>query len=62
MKTLMLATNVNNHLMLIKLENKVIDIEKIIIVSSIKTNDELPNRLKVIRDSKAYKLFPSKIS
>ena len=42
--------------------SKVIEVEKVVIVSSIKTHHELPNRLKVIRDTKAYKLFPAKIA
>lgn len=42
--------------------SKIIDVEKIIIVSSIKTHKELPTRLKVLRDTKAYKLFPTRIA
>lgn len=41
---------------------KIIKIQKIILVSSIKSHHELPNRLKVIRDTRAYKLFPAKIA
>lgn len=41
---------------------KIINVQKIILVSSIKSHHELPNRLKVIRDTKAYKLFPAKIA
>jgi surfactin synthase thioesterase subunit len=41
---------------------KIIDVQEIIIISSIKSHHELPNRLKVIRDTRAYKLFPSKIA
>jgi surfactin synthase thioesterase subunit len=41
---------------------KIMDTEKVIIVSSIKTHHELPNRLKMIRDTGAYKLFPVKIT
>lgn len=35
--------------------------EKVVIISSIKSNKELPNRLKFAQKTKAYKLFPSKI-
>lgn len=41
---------------------KIINVQKVILVSSIKSHHELPNRLKVIRDTKAYKLFPAKIA
>lgn len=34
--------------------------QKIIIISSVKSRDELPNRLKFIQKTKAYKLFPAK--
>lgn len=34
--------------------------KKIVIISSVKCRDELPNRLKVIQKTKAYKLFPAK--
>ncbi|MFD0762607.1 alpha/beta hydrolase [Lutibacter aestuarii] len=34
--------------------------KKIIIISSIKSSDELPKRLKLIQKTKAYKLFPAK--
>jgi len=40
---------------------KLIDVEKIIIVSSIKSHHEFPNRLKLIQATKAYKLFPTKV-
>jgi pimeloyl-ACP methyl ester carboxylesterase len=42
--------------------SKIIELEKLIIISSIKTHHELPNRLKVIRDTRAYKLFPAKMA
>lgn len=41
--------------------SKVIDCRKTIIISSIKTNKELPKRLKLAQLTRAYKLFPSKI-
>ena len=41
---------------------KVIDTKKIILVSSIKSRHELPNRLRVIRNTKAYKLFPTHVA
>jgi len=34
--------------------------QKIILISSIKSSDELPNRLKIIEKTQLYKLFPSK--
>ncbi|MEQ6122829.1 alpha/beta hydrolase [Pseudotenacibaculum sp. MALMAid0570] len=48
--------------MIVQEISKVISTEKVIIISSIKTHDELPKRLKVIRDTRAYKLFPAKIA
>ncbi len=48
--------------MIVQEMSKLIETEKVIIVSSIKTHHELPNRLKVIRDTGAYKLFPAKIA
>lgn len=41
---------------------KLIEIEKLVIVSSLKSHHELPKRLRLIRDSKVYKLFPSRIA
>lgn len=41
---------------------KIIEVEKLVIISSLKSHHELPKRLRLIRDSKAYKLFPSKIA
>lgn len=41
---------------------KIMNAQEIIIISSIKSHHELPNRLKVIRDTRAYKLFPAKIA
>ncbi len=40
---------------------KLIDIKEIIIISSIKSSHEFPNRLKLIQATKTYKLFPTKI-
>jgi pimeloyl-ACP methyl ester carboxylesterase len=39
---------------------RLMDVRKIIIVSSVKNEDELPKRLKYLRKSRIYKLFPSK--
>lgn len=41
--------------------SKVINTQKVIIISSIKNRDELPNRLKLAQKTKAYKLFPTKV-
>jgi pimeloyl-ACP methyl ester carboxylesterase len=34
--------------------------KKVIIISSVKSKNELPNRLKAVQKTKAYKLFPTK--
>ena len=36
-----------------------INVKKLIIISSVKTNLEFPKRLKMVKVTKAYKLFPS---
>lgn len=41
--------------------SKLIAAKKVIIISSIKSHHELPTALRIIRDTKAYKLFPSKM-
>ncbi|WP_435263580.1 alpha/beta hydrolase [Tenacibaculum sp. nBUS_03] len=41
--------------------SKHIQHKKVIIISSIKSNEELPKRLKIAQVTKAYKLFPTKI-
>lgn len=41
--------------------SKFIDVRKVIIISSVKSNKELPKRYKVASKSKLYKLFPTKI-
>lgn len=41
--------------------SKIIDCKKVILVSSIKSNSELPTRLVLAQKTKAYKLFPTKI-
>tara|TARA_B110001454_G_scaffold105801_1_gene99596 strand:- start:1287 stop:1946 length:660 start_codon:yes stop_codon:yes gene_type:complete len=41
--------------------SKFINTRKIILVSSIKTNHELPRRFKLAKFTKAYKLFPTNI-
>ncbi|MCH2033452.1 MAG: alpha/beta hydrolase [Tenacibaculum sp.] len=41
--------------------SKIISCQKTIIISSIKSNKELPTRLKFAQKTKAYKLFPTKI-
>ena len=40
--------------------SKLITTQKIIIISSVKTKNEIPKRLKLARITKAYKLFPTK--
>ncbi len=40
--------------------SKYLNINKIILISSVKCRDEMPKRLKVIQKTKAYKLFPVK--
>ncbi len=40
--------------------SKIIHPKKIILISSVKNNKELPKRLRLIKTSKAYKLFPAK--
>ena len=40
--------------------SELIDTEKVIIISSIKNQAEMPKRLKFIKASRAYKFFPSK--
>jgi len=39
---------------------RLIAVHKLIIISSIKSQDELPNRLKYLRKSGIYRLFPTK--
>ena len=41
--------------------SKIIAVKKIILVSSIKSHHEFPNRLKLLQKTKAYKFFPTKI-
>ncbi|QMU65148.1 MAG: alpha/beta hydrolase [Flavobacteriaceae bacterium] len=41
--------------------SKLIDTKNVIIISSIKTHRELPNRLKLAKVTKAYKLFPTRL-
>lgn len=41
--------------------SKFIDVKKIIIISSVKSKNELPKRFKIASKSKIYKLFPTKI-
>ena len=41
--------------------SKIITTKKVIIISSVKSNLEFPNRFKFAKHSKVYKLFPSKI-
>ena len=40
---------------------KIIAVKKIILVSSIKSHHEFPNRLKLLQKTKAYKFFPTRI-
>ncbi len=39
---------------------KIISVKKVILISSVKKESEIPRRLKLIQKSKLYKLFPSK--
>ena len=41
--------------------SKIITTKKTIIISSVKSKNELPKRLKVAKATKAYKLFPAKM-
>lgn len=41
--------------------SKFMDVEKVIIISSVKSKRELPRRFKLAATSKIYKLFPTKI-
>jgi len=41
--------------------SKIVNSSKVIIVSSIKSKNELPTPLKLAKNTKAYKLFPTKI-
>lgn len=41
--------------------SKILNPQKTFIISSIKSNKELPNRLKFAQKTKAYKLFPTKV-
>ena len=38
--------------------SKYLDLKRLIIISSIKNKQEMPNRMKIMRATKAYKLFP----
>jgi len=40
--------------------SKYLNVKKIILISSVKSNTELPNRLKILKKTQLYKLFPSK--
>ncbi|HAO15874.1 MAG TPA: alpha/beta hydrolase [Tenacibaculum sp.] len=42
--------------------SKHVSLKKLIIISSIKNNNELPKRLQLAKKTKAYKLFPSNIA
>ncbi len=41
--------------------SKIIPFKKIILISTIKSHHEFPNRLKLIQRTKAYRFFPTKI-
>ena len=41
--------------------SKYLDVKKIIIISSVKKSSELPKRFQMVKFTKAYKLFPSKV-
>lgn len=40
---------------------KIIKTDKVIIISSLKTNKEFPSRFKIARNTKAYKLIPTQL-
>jgi pimeloyl-ACP methyl ester carboxylesterase len=40
---------------------KIIQTDKLIIISSVKTNKEFPSRFKIARNTKAYKLIPTQL-
>jgi pimeloyl-ACP methyl ester carboxylesterase len=40
---------------------KIIQTDKVIIISSVKTNKEFPSRFKIARNTKAYKLIPTQL-
>ena len=40
--------------------SKFLNVQKLILISTIKSSNELPNRLKIIHKTQLYKLFPSK--
>jgi pimeloyl-ACP methyl ester carboxylesterase len=40
---------------------KIIQTNKVIIISSVKTNKEFPSRFKIARNTKAYKLIPTQL-
>lgn len=41
--------------------SKHLNAKKVIIISSVKSNKELPKRLKILQKTKAYKLLPTKV-
>lgn len=41
--------------------SKYLDVSKVIIISSVKHHEELPKRFQMVRFTKAYKLFPTKV-
>lgn len=41
--------------------SKHVNTQKVIIISSVKSNKEFPKRLKILQQTKAYKLFPTKV-
>lgn len=41
--------------------SKYLDLDKLIIISSVKSRKELPKRLKIIQKTKAYKIVPTKV-
>lgn len=45
--------------MIVQEISKLIDVSHTIIISSVKSHEELPNRLKLAKVTKAYKLFPT---
>lgn len=41
--------------------SKILEVKKLIVISSIKSREELPKRLKVLKFTKAYKILPTQL-
>lgn len=47
--------------MLVQEMSKIINLRKLIVVSSVKSHHELPKRLKILKYTKAYKILPTQL-